>query len=90
MGVTVTRRGDTEPMMVRVFWLMRFTGYVVIGLLALINPPHSHPQRAVQIACFTVVGAALLACVYLDLIPRLRERWLPVALSAMAGSRRPQ
>ena len=79
----MTGPGDTSPM-TRVFWLMRFTGYVVIGLLALINPPHSHPQRAVQIACFTVVGAALLACVYLDLIPRLRERWLPVALSAMA------
>ena len=79
----MTGPGDTSPM-TRVFWLMRFTGYVVIGLLALINPPHSHPQRAVQIACFTVVGAALLACVYLDLVPRLRERWLPVALSAMA------
>jgi signal transduction histidine kinase len=68
----------------RTFWLMRFAAYVVIGLLALVNPPHSHPQRAVQIACFSVIGAALLACVFLDLTPRYAARGLPVALSVMA------
>jgi signal transduction histidine kinase len=73
-------------MMTRTFWLMRATAYVAIGLVALINPPHSHPQRAVQIACFSVIGVALLACTFLDLVPRYRARGLPVALSVMAAA----
>jgi signal transduction histidine kinase len=72
-------------MTTRTFWLMRATGYVVIGLLALVNPPHSHPQRAIQIACFSVIGVALLACMYLDVHTRYRARGLPVALSVMAA-----
>jgi signal transduction histidine kinase len=71
-------------MMVRVYWLIRFTGFVVIGILALISPPHSAAQRAVQIACFAVVGLALLAWMALDARPRYRARRLPVVLGAMA------
>jgi hypothetical protein len=48
-------------MMVRVYWLIRVTAFAVIGILALISPPHSAGQRAAQIACFSVVGLALLA-----------------------------
>jgi hypothetical protein len=32
--MTGTRRGDTEGMMIRIFWLMRVTGFAVIGLSA--------------------------------------------------------
>ncbi|HEY1627709.1 MAG TPA: histidine kinase [Streptosporangiaceae bacterium] len=70
--------------MTRVFWLMRATAYVAIGLLALINPPTSHPQRAVQIACFAMIGAALLANVYFDIAPRYRAYGVPVSLGVMA------
>jgi signal transduction histidine kinase len=71
--------------MTRVFWLMRAAGYLLIGSLALVNPPHSHPQRAVQIACFSVVGVALLACMAAEVSPRYRVRALPVALSLLAA-----
>ncbi len=71
-------------MMTRTFWLMRATAFVAIGLVALVNPPHSHAQRAVQIACFSVIGVGLLACMYLDVVRRYRERGLPVALSVIA------
>jgi signal transduction histidine kinase len=71
-------------MMVRVYWLIRVTGFVVIGILALINPPRSAAQQAVQIACFSVVGLALLAWIAVDVRPRYRARGLPVALGAMA------
>jgi len=78
------RRGDTDPMMVRVYWLMRVTVFVVIGILALISPPHSTAQQAVQIACFSVIGLALLAWIAVDVRPRYRSRGLPVALGTMA------
>ena len=71
-------------MMVRVYWLMRVTGFAVIGILALINPPHSAGQQAVQIACFSAVGLALLAWIAADVRPRYRTRGLPVALGVMA------
>ncbi|HWN60766.1 MAG TPA: sensor histidine kinase, partial [Streptosporangiaceae bacterium] len=74
----------TDPMMVRVYWLMRVTAFAVIGILALISPPHSAVQRAVQVACFSVVGLALLAWIAVDLRPRYRARGLPVALGVMA------
>ena len=52
-------------MTTRLFWLLRFTGFAVIGILALINPPGPGPDqprdRVIQIACFSVVGSALLA-----------------------------
>jgi signal transduction histidine kinase len=85
MACSVTGQGDTDPMaMNRAFWLMRFAAYAVIGLLALVNPPHSHPQRAVQILCFSAVGVALLVCVALDLTPRYAARGMPIALCVMA------
>jgi signal transduction histidine kinase len=71
-------------MMVRVYWLIRLTGFAVIGILALISPPHSAAQRAVQIACFSVVGLTLLAWIAVDVWPRYRAWGLPVALGAMA------
>ncbi|HJY59529.1 MAG TPA: sensor histidine kinase [Streptosporangiaceae bacterium] len=71
-------------MMVRVYWLIRVTAFAVIGILALINPPHSAAQQAVQIACFSVVGLALLAWIAVDVRPRYRVRGLPVALGVMA------
>jgi signal transduction histidine kinase len=72
-------------MMLRVFWLMRVTAFVVIGLVALVNPPHSAGQRAVQIACFSAVGLSLLAWIAIEArFPRYRARGLPVALSVMA------
>ncbi|HEV2252682.1 MAG TPA: sensor histidine kinase [Streptosporangiaceae bacterium] len=71
-------------MMVRIYWLLRFTGFAVIGILALISPPHSTAQRAVQIACFAVVGLALLAWIAVEARPRYRPRGLPVALGTMA------
>jgi signal transduction histidine kinase len=71
-------------MMVRVYWLIRVTGFAVIGILALISPPHSVTQRTVQIACFSAVGLALLAWIALDVRPRYRARGLPVALGVIA------
>jgi signal transduction histidine kinase len=71
-------------MMVRVYWLMRVTGFAVVGLLALISPAHTAEQRAVQIACFSAVGLALLAWIAVDVSPRYRHWGLPVALSVMA------
>jgi len=40
-GPAVTRRGDTDPMMVRVYWLIRVAGFAVIAILALVSPPRS-------------------------------------------------
>jgi signal transduction histidine kinase len=71
-------------MMVRVYWLIRVTAFAVIGILALISPPLSAGQRAAQIACFSVVGLALLAWIAVDVRPRYRVRGLPVALGVMA------
>jgi signal transduction histidine kinase len=82
--MTTMRQGDTDPMMVRIYWLMRITGFALIGILALINPPHSAAQRAVQIACYAVVGLALLAWIAADVWPRYRPWGLPAALGVMA------
>ena len=71
-------------MMVRVYWLIRVTGFAVIGILALISPPRSAGQQAVQIACFGVVGLTLLGWIALDVWPRYRARGLPATLGAMA------
>ncbi|HLN65687.1 MAG TPA: sensor histidine kinase [Streptosporangiaceae bacterium] len=71
-------------MMVRVYWLIRIAGFALIGILALISPAHSTAQQAVQIACFAVVGLALLAWIAADAWPRYRVRGLPVAFGVMA------
>jgi signal transduction histidine kinase len=82
--MTVTHHGDTDPMMTRVYWLLRISGFAVIGILALISPPHSAVQQVTQIACFSAVGLALLAWIAADIWPRYRSWALPVALGVMA------
>ena len=71
-------------MMSRVYWLLRITVFAVIGILALISPPHSAAQQAVQIACFAAVGVALAGWIAADALPRYRAWGLPAALSLMA------
>jgi signal transduction histidine kinase len=82
--MTMTHRGDTDPMMVRVFWLLRITAFVVLAILALISPPDSATKQVTQIACFSAVGLALLAWFGTELRPRYRARVLPVALGVIA------
>jgi signal transduction histidine kinase len=72
-------------MTTRVLWLIRFAGYLVIGALALISPPPSPAQRAIQIAAFSVVGVALVAWVLVEVSPRYRARGLPIVLIVMAA-----
>jgi signal transduction histidine kinase len=85
-GHPMTGQRDTEPMTTRVYWLIRFTAFVLIGILALINPPDSLAQRALQIAAFPVVGVALLTCLLIEGIPRYRSWGLPIALGVMAAA----
>jgi signal transduction histidine kinase len=73
-------------MMIRVYWLIRVTAFAVIGILALISPPHSAAQQAVQIACFAAAGLALLGWIAADAVPRYRARGLPVALGVLASA----
>ena len=77
-------------MRIRLSWLIRFTGFAVVGLLALLDPPGPGPDqlldRAIQIACFSAVGLALVAWLLLDEFPRYRRPWLPVVLSVMAAA----
>jgi len=72
-------------MTTRVFWLLRATGFVLVGILALVSPPSSPAQRVTQIACFSVVGVALLACLLAEYVPRYRAWLLPV-LCVMAAA----
>jgi signal transduction histidine kinase len=84
---TVTARRDTDPMTNRAYWLLRYSGFAVVGIAALVNPPHQpHEElfRAVQIACFSVAGLALLGWLVIDERPRYRRRWLPIALGVLA------
>ncbi len=71
-------------------WLTRCTGFVVVGILALINPPGRGPDqlldRVIQIACFTTVGLALVAWLLVDEFPRHRPRGLPIVLGLMAAA----
>jgi peptidoglycan/LPS O-acetylase OafA/YrhL len=75
-------------MTIRLFWLIRFTGFVVVGILALLNPPDHSPDQlldqAAQIACFTVVGLALVAWLLVDEFPRYRHQILPIVLCVIA------
>ncbi len=86
MSLAVTGQRDTEVMTTRVFWLIRFTAFALIGILALISPPPSPAGRVIQIAGFSVVGAALLASLLIGRIPRYRTWGLPVALGVMAAA----
>jgi len=79
-------------MTTRGYWVIRFTGFALVGIVALLNPPDqahqsNHPlDRAIQIACFAVVGLALLAWLLADELPRYRARGLPIALAVMAAA----
>jgi signal transduction histidine kinase len=70
----------------RLFWLIRLAAFVLIGILALIGPPHSTAQRAVQVAAFTATGVALLACLLVEGLPRYRGWGLPIALGVMSAA----
>jgi signal transduction histidine kinase len=71
-------------MMVRVYWLLRLSGFTVIGIVALISPPKSAVQQATQIACFSAIGLALVAWMAADVFRQYRARALPVALGVIA------
>jgi signal transduction histidine kinase len=73
-------------MTIRFFWMLRFSAFALVGILALIDPPHSAAQRAVQIVAFTAVGVALLASALVGEFPRYRARGLPIALAVMAAA----
>jgi signal transduction histidine kinase len=70
-------------MMPWVYWLIRVSVFAVIGILALISPPHSAAQQAVQIACFAAVGVGLLGWIAADALPRYRAWGLPAALGVL-------
>ncbi len=77
-------------MTIRLYWLIRFTGFAVIGIVALLNPPDHPPDqqldRVIQIACFSVVGLALVAWLLLDEFPGYRRRGLPIVLGVIAAA----
>jgi hypothetical protein len=79
-------------MTTRGYWVIRFTGFALVGIVALVNPPHRAHQPnqpldgAIQIACFAVVGLALVAWLLADEFPRYRTRGVPVALAVMAAA----
>jgi len=68
----------------RVYWLIRVTGFALIGILALINPARSAGEQAVQIACFSAVALGLVAWGAVDVFPRYRSWGLPAALGVIA------
>jgi signal transduction histidine kinase len=87
MTAAGTTRRDTSPMNTRAYWLLRYSGFAVVGIAALVNPPHQpHEQlfRALQIACFTVAGLALLGWLVVDERRQYRRRGLPIVLGALA------
>ena len=87
MTAAVTAQRDTNPMNTRAYWLLRYSGFAVVGIAALVNPPHQpHEQlfRALQIACFSAAGLALLAWLVLDERRQYRRRGLPIVLGVLA------
>jgi signal transduction histidine kinase len=89
MTAAVTTRPDTNHMTTRGYWLIRYSGFAVVGIAALVNPPHQpHEQlfRALQIACFSAAGLALLAWLFLDERRQCRRRGLPIALGVLAAA----
>jgi signal transduction histidine kinase len=87
MTAAVTARRDTNQMTTRAYWLIRYSGFAVVGIAALVNPPHQpHQQlfRAIQIGCFAAAGLALLGWLVVDEVRRYRRRGLPIALGVLA------
>jgi len=76
-------------MLTRAYWLIRYGGFALIGITALINPPagvHQELYRSIQIGCFAAAGVALLGWLLVDLYPRYRRRGLPAALVLLAAA----
>src|SRR5215813_3400074 len=72
LGLTCRFRAlaDTGGMSRTLNWLARTLGYVWLGLLAfLIAPPSAPFALPVQIACYCVLGLALLAWAVMDAYP---------------------
>jgi len=90
MAAAVTTRRDTEPMTHRGYWVIRFSGFALVAIVALLNPPnppHHTNQSAdvvIQIVCFSVVGLTLAAWALAEEFPRYRRRGVPAALMVMA------
>jgi signal transduction histidine kinase len=85
----VTARRDTDPMTTRAYWLIRYSGFAVVGITALLSPPHQPHQelyRGIQIGCFAAAGLALLGWLLVDEFPRYRRRGLPIALGLLAAA----
>ena len=89
MTAAVTAQRDTNPMNTRAYWLLRYSGFAVVGIAALVNPPHQpHQQlfRAIQIGCFAAAGLALLGWLVLDERRQYRRRGLPIVLGVLAAA----
>jgi signal transduction histidine kinase len=89
MAAAVTTRRDTDSMTHRGYWVIRFSGFALVGIAALLNtphPPHQELNRVIQIACFSAAGLALLAWVFIDERPQYRRRGLPIALGVLAAA----
>jgi signal transduction histidine kinase len=87
MAAATTTQRDTDPMTTRAYWLIRYSGFAVVVITALLNPPHGLHQQlfvALQIACFAVAGLALLGWALVDEFRRYRRRGLPLALGLLA------
>jgi len=71
----------------RAYWLIRYSGFAVVVITALLNPPdqqHAQLFRGLQIACFAAATLALLGWLVVDERPRYRRRGLPVVLGVLA------
>jgi signal transduction histidine kinase len=90
MAATATARRDTELMGHRGYWAVRFSGFALVGIIALLNPPNPADQASrtadvvIQIVCFSVVGLALTAWALAEEFPRYRRRGVPAALVVIA------
>ncbi len=80
--------GDTGVMLGIVNWVARVLGFLWLGVVAfVIFPPRGSAALAVQIACYCLLGAALLAWALAERRPgwlRYRARALPVILGVLA------
>jgi signal transduction histidine kinase len=73
----------------RAYWLIRYSGFAVVVITALLNPPHGPHQalfRGLQIGCFIVAALALVGWLIVDELPRYRRWGLPIALGLLAAA----